>query len=178
LCLFFLEPFCVTDGAETVRDEHSGKLTDYGRQLIVEGREKCRVQDILEPRALSRDPLELPICSYEWKPLAVLLIALSQQLNAHFRLPQDNQQIMCSWPVVLRRARQRQPAGDFLYPAKVARQCFRFNLRFLASFRVFSTTAIVLLVGAYRLGLVSVINLLVMTVLLALLGFQNGISVM
>lgn len=173
-----LQPFLsLVGGAGTVRDEHSGKLTDYGRQLIVEGREKCHVQDILEPRALSRDPLELPICSYEWKFLALLLIALSKRLNAHFHLPQDNQQIMCSWPVVLRRARQRQPAGDFLYPVKVAHQCFRFNLRFLASYRVFSTTAIMFLLGAYRLGLVPVITLLVVFSLLALVAWQNGIAI-
>lgn len=169
--------FVATNTAETVRDPNSGHLTDYGRQRILEGRDKCRVQDLLEPRALARDPLELPHCSYEWKGLAQLLIAVSKHLNDRFQLPEDNQYLMCSWATVLRRARQAQPRGDHLYPLKIARSCFRFNLRFLASYRAFSATMIVILLASYRLGLAPLSVVFLLCSAFFYVAYENGIRI-
>jgi hypothetical protein len=165
------------DGAETVRDLNSGRLTAYGRQRILEGRDKCRVQDILEPRALAHDPLDLPYCSYEWKALARLLVALSRYLNAQCQLPQDHQYMMCNWRTILQRARQQQPAGDHLYPLWVAKACFRFNLRFLASYRVFSAAMIVLLVLGWSRGVLPWYTACLLCSLFGYVAYENGIHI-
>lgn len=167
--------FKLLDGEERIRDERSGKLTEFGKQQLLSGREKCRVQDLLEPRALTKDPLELPICSYESPFLARMLIALSAYLNARLQLPVDNQQMMCSWPVIVRRARQRQPAGDHLYPLKVAVRCFRFNLRGLAAYRTSAAVMWMLMVAAFYLQMLSLPALLALSLLFGYIAYENGV---
>lgn len=158
-----------------MRDQHSGKLTEYGRQLLKDGKEKCRVQDILEPRALTRDPMDLPFCSYEWESLARLLVYISKLLNTQLKLPQDNQQIMCSWKIIFQRARKLQPPGDYFYTLRIAKTCFRFNLRCFASYRVFSALLGVTLALLYRMAILSVPVTTVVAIILALVAFNNGI---
>eukprot|EP01032_Pedospumella_encystans_P010074 gene10074-11805_t len=118
------------------RDPYSGRLTEQGRAQILRGQAKCAVQDLLQPRALSVDPLECPLCSYEWSVLASGLIVLSKVLNAALSLPADNAHIMCSWETILRRAWANRPPRDLLHPLRVARSAVRINLRFLASTRL------------------------------------------
>lgn len=163
-------------GAESAfRDAHSGRLTSLGKQLILGGRRRCRVEDVLEPRALTRDPLDCPLCSYEFPPLARLLVRTSKQLNEHFRLPADNQQIMCSWGTVVKRARAVSGPGDYFYPLRVVRNSFRFNLRFLSSYRVFSSLAIALVVILLKYSAISPALGVVLIALFGALSFHNAL---
>ena len=132
-CLSFI-PFFHSQGV--FRDPYSGRLTEHGRAQILRGQAKCAVQDLLQPRALSVDPLECPLCSYEWAALASGLIVLSKVLNAALSLPADNAHIMCSWETILRRAWANRPPRDLLHPLRVARSAVRINVRFLASTRM------------------------------------------
>ena len=113
------------------------------------------MQDLLQPRALSVDPLECPLCSYEWAALASGLIVLSKVLNAALSLPADNAHIMCSWETILRRAWANRPPRDLLYPLRVARSAVRINLRFLASTRMLAVLIAFLMFVLYNNAVVT-----------------------
>lgn len=161
----------------TLRDAHSGRLTSLGKQLILEGRSRCKVGDVLEPRALTRDPLDCPLCSYEIGPLARLLVHASKQLNEHFHLPADNQQIMCSWETIIKRARAVSQPGDYFHPLRVAQSSFRFNLRFLASCRVFSSLAIAVLIVLAKHSLISPLLFLILVAAFGALSYKNSLPI-
>ena len=175
-------------GVELDRDPYSGKLTPHGRARLLEGKVRCRVGDVLQPRALTRDPLECPLCSYEFAPLARLLICLSQALNSELMLPlNDRQMIMCSWQTVLQRAKEEASttaaaatAGaeggrrDYFYPIRAVQQCFRFNLRFLAYHRVMAVYMFVLSVLSYRSSCIPLPLLLVVSLLCGYVLYHNG----
>ncbi len=149
----YLFPFHHSQGV--FRDPYSGRLTEHGRSQILRGQAKCAVQDLLQPRALSVDPLECPLCSYEWAALASALIVLSKVLNAALSLPTDNSHIMCSWETILRRAWENSPPRDLLHPLRVARSAVRINLRFLASTRTLVVVFVLVMFLLYKNAVVT-----------------------
>lgn len=86
-----------------MRDQRTGKLTDYGRRQLLLGREKCSLE-LRNPDKLQRipfchyaDPLDLPICSYESPILLRIMTSLSKMLNRSFQLPKNDQWVMWDW---------------------------------------------------------------------------------
>lgn len=140
------------------------------------GQAKCSVEDLLQPRALSRDPLECPVCSYEWASAVAATVVVSKVLNAAFSFPGTNEYIMCSWDVVLRRAWQSRPAGDYLHPLRVARSVVRFNLRFLAGYRVLAVLFGSVLFLLFKNALVGLPVFLVGLLSLAYVFYENNFS--
>lgn len=167
---------CTGHAADSsARDVYSGRLTSLGKQQILEGRSRCRVEDVLEPRALTVDPLDCPLCSYEFPPLARLLVHLSKQLNEHFHLPADNQQMMRSWETIFKRAQSAAAPGDYFFALRITQSCFRFNLRFLATYRVFSSIAVAVLVAMLKRASLSPVLFLILVTVFALLSYRNSL---
>jgi hypothetical protein len=160
-----------------VRDQFSGCLTPLGKKLILAGRQKCSVTDVLQPRALCVDPIEAPICSYEFRPLALLLIQWSKQLNQHWQLPLDKRRnIMCSWHTVIQRARASAGPKDYYAPFIAIRDSFRVNLRALAGYRVFCSLLGLLLWCLYRLNLANRHWVALLSATLIYVAYRNNLD--
>jgi len=163
------------------RDPSSGRLTDQGRRRILQGQAKCSVEELLQPRALSRDPMDCPVCSFELGWLVLATVRLSRVLNETFALPATKEYMMCSWETILRRALLARPHNNYFYdyiahPLNVAHSCARFNLRFLASYRVLAAFLSVLLFVLYRFSAVSLLFLMAGWSILAFVAYQNNFS--
>eukprot|EP00596_Hydrurales_sp_CCMP1899_P003475 CAMPEP_0119045096 /NCGR_PEP_ID=MMETSP1177-20130426/36931_1 /TAXON_ID=2985 /ORGANISM="Ochromonas sp, Strain CCMP1899" /LENGTH=850 /DNA_ID=CAMNT_0007016243 /DNA_START=41 /DNA_END=2590 /DNA_ORIENTATION=- len=78
-----------SDSSTLLRNEYNGKLTRLGKASLLNGDMKCRKEDIRS----TRDPLDLPICSYEWPELTRLMVRLSKYLNLKHDLPADKQTV-------------------------------------------------------------------------------------
>lgn len=121
------------------RDFFTGRLAPESKLKLMEGVARCT------PRGLARrmhytDPLHLPLCSYEIKPVSRKLIAFSQFLNEKYMLPADKKWLQCTWyEVYLRSKAEQMPLFQVL------RETFRFNLRGLGSKRVFVVTVFALI---------------------------------
>ncbi|KAJ1421133.1 hypothetical protein B484DRAFT_452847 [Ochromonadaceae sp. CCMP2298] len=162
----------VARGVEGEQRDLSGRLTEVGKACIVGGTVRVRVRDVLQPRALARDPLECPLCSYEWKPLALLMVALTRDLNHTMHLPRNDAYLMCSWYTVWRNAHAAS-RGWFPF-APVFADCFRLNLRPLARYRVFAPLLLWIACVLRRFGVLSTSLLLLLSAPLSYLMFENN----
>ena len=96
-----------------MRDERTGKLTDYGRRQLLLGREKCSLE-IRNPEKRQRipfcyyaDPLDLPICSFESPMLLKVMTSWSKRLNKSYHLPKNDQWVMWDWIHLLELGKDR-----------------------------------------------------------------------
>jgi hypothetical protein len=84
----------------------------------------------------TEDLLEKPIYSYEWRPLAFLLIYLSKYFNRIYNLPRNRTSVTWSFSRVL------QSLWTSSYEKSSLLDCFRFNFRYFASFTVLTLSLI------------------------------------
>lgn len=99
-----------------LRDLHNGKLTDYGRQQVLLGNERCKVAKSLAsslplegmlhhaeriPYCHYKDSLDLPVCSFEVSVLVDWTVRVSKSLNQRFQLPQDGRWLLWRWDQLL-----------------------------------------------------------------------------
>ena len=144
------------NSANKERDYLSGKLTEYGKTLLVNGRVKCKLTDIdiYQPYYFYKDPLDLPICSYEIRFVSLVLIKISKFLNKKYNLPKNNQFVMCSWEKIIRN--DGKPFKISYESISGAIQffwaIFRFDFRFLSSVRYFSFVIMMISYALYRLS--------------------------
>lgn len=127
----------VVQGMVELRDLATGKLSDHGKDLLHQGKMRMSANEMTAQLMSRRDPLEVPLCSNEWHFLALVLIGISQRLNEKFGLPKDQKWIRCSWS----RIKQSEPSWSIFV---MIERCFRFNLRFLARYRVLSLCGMLL----------------------------------
>lgn len=119
-----------TDESSTrLRNEYTGKLTRLGKASLLSGDIKCRKEDI---RSI-RDPLDLPICSYEWPELTRYMVRLSKYLNLKHNLPTDKQTVTWTYSQITRGGLNTNWSTIF----NSLKRSFRFNLRCFAQFRLF-----------------------------------------
>jgi hypothetical protein len=116
------------------RNYETGKLNTQGKALVASGQWRMRNIDIdahlaVGTSSYTDDVLDLPICSYECYPLCYLCIWVSKSLNRFFHLPKHRMYLKCSWMKILR-LDNKHTIKDLLY------YNFRFNLRFLSSYRI------------------------------------------
>ena len=172
----------IIDSSQQVqRDPNSGRLTEQGRHRLLHGQARCTPEEVLQPRALGRDPMDLPVCTYEVGALVMATVAVSKLLNVAFSLPQNKQYMMCDWETVLRRALHQPPQVNFVYdrtvhPARVAVSCARFNMRYLASYRTLAAHISLLLWVLFRFSAVSLTTLLTGLVVLGYVAYENNFS--
>lgn len=151
---------------------------------FVEGYKKFNAKEILDPLAITIDPLDLPICSYELNIFIIQLIKLSKYLNNKYQLPKSNQHIMCSWNVIYKRMINNQnnlmdckQNQSILILVKrfniyfntiitMIKENFRFNLRFLARFDIFLIIIWILLYISTKLLLISLSKLVISTLVI------------
>lgn len=117
-----------------IRDYGTGKLTEEGRELVQKRMIRFNAAEI--DSTLCDDSLNLPVCSYEWYPLCVLMIQISKTLNNELKLPKDRRWSRCSWAKILQLETEESSIGLIM-------NCFRFDLRFISTYRFFSSAIIV-----------------------------------
>lgn len=115
-----------TNRGLVVWDDRTGKLTDYGKELLVLGNLECKKENL----RFIGDELTLPCHSFEYPLLYNLTVRLSNILNSRYNLPKEPDTISLSWKFVFKSAwldrRSRSPLETIF-------RASRFNLRFLAS---------------------------------------------
>ena len=101
-----------------LRDKETGKLTDFGRQQVLLGKEKCSVE-FRNPEKKQRipfvyyaDPLDLPVCSYESPFLVKFFTILSRSLNSRFLLPKNDKWILWEWIYLLQLGKETDYSGE------------------------------------------------------------------
>jgi len=130
-----------TDRGFVVWDHRTGKLTDYGKEMILQGNLECKKETI----RFIGDELTLPCHTFEYTFLYNLSIRLSNFLNTRYHLPVDADTISLSWKLVLQSAwRDRRQRSPF----ETVFRSTRFNLRFLAS-KYFLSWGFVILSTSY-----------------------------
>ena len=122
-----------------IRDEYTGKLTDYGRQLVITGYETCKKDDL----KFTGDGLKRPFCSYEIRILAEWLIQLSVWLNQRYHLPIETDCVSWTWEFILLKAWNNRHIMNPIYQIFY---CGRFNLRYLSRYYVWLRLLVVLFV--------------------------------
>lgn len=150
------------DGDE--RDLYTGKLTKEAKDEIVAGHRKCTHADL---RITSMDYIEAPICSFEFRPLAAILILISKRLNKFFNLPIEPQWNNVGWNTIIARH-----AKGTLRIREVFPKCFRFNLRFLSRFRLIASFAIVL--GTIFLKRIGILSYLVLFITMSYIFYEGS----
>lgn len=125
-----------SDSGTLLRNEYNGKLTRLGKASLLSGDMKCRKEDIRS----TRDPLDLPICSYEWPELTKLMVRLSKYLNLKHDLPADKQTVNWTYSQI---TRESLKSTNWLTIFTALKRSFRFNLRCFAQFRLFFSIVMV-----------------------------------
>ena len=104
-----------------MRDQRTGKLTDYGRRQLLLGREKCSLLEIRNPEKLQRipfchysDPLDLPICSFESPVLLRIMTSWSKKLNMMYDLdlPRNKKWLMWDWVHLMELGKEKDYRHD------------------------------------------------------------------
>lgn len=124
---------------QMIRDPITGNLTAIGKQMLLEGKLRCAANDWDSNQILLQDPLKLPICSYEWKPLALLFIYLSRWLNNYYQFPKEERYIHFSWNKLIQERRRQQPQLSLF---TIFLDSYRVNLRGLGHPLVFFSSLI------------------------------------
>ena len=160
------------------RDLYTGKLTTQAKTKLLSGSYKCDVKDLLETKVLTTDPLDTPICSYEWRFLATMLINYSKHLNNYYHLPRNQHYIMCTWGLMYRKKLQAQFGSEphlfqqlwVLYEMRdIIVQTFRINLRYFSRYSVVYVMMWLITILLYMLHLISTIYLFTITVAMVIL---------
>lgn len=152
-----------TDGGDVdngrARSLYTGKLTARGKEELLAGTQRCSAREVV--RALHyMDPLEMPLCSYEWRAATLALIRLSRHLNARLALPRDSRWVTCPMDVVIKQGYAPSAAGgDALMQLWLTlKSGFRVNLRWLGNVRVVSVVGLLVMWLAARLLLSNVVG--------------------
>ena len=134
----------VEEGTSTseVRDVATGKLSDKGKELLKQGMLQFRPNDFKAEISFHDDPLYLPCCSYEYPMALRFFQRLTIVLNKKFELPSQNKYIRLKWDELYNEELKHNPNATFI---EIVTNNFRFNLRFLASYRSLGFMGFVLL---------------------------------
>jgi hypothetical protein len=162
----------------TDRDLYTGKLTTQTKTKLLNGSYKCDIKDLLETKVLTTDPLDTPICSYEWRFLAIKLINYSKHFNSHYQLPRNQHYIMCTWGLMYRKKLQAQYGSEphllqqlwVLYEMRdIIVQTFRINLRYFSRYSVVYMMMWLTMILLYMIHLISTIYLFAVTAAIVML---------
>lgn len=115
-----------TDRGFVVWDNQTGKLTDYGKEMLLQGQLECKKENL----RFIGDELTLPCHTFEYSFLYHLGVKLSQYLNTRYRLPINTDDISLPWKIIIKSAWMNRRNQN---PLIMISQALRFNLRFLAS---------------------------------------------
>ena len=166
----------------TDRDLYTGKLTTQTKTKLLNGSYKCDIKDLLETKVLTTDPLDTPICSYEWRFLAIKLINYSKHFNSYYQLPRNQHYIMCTWGLMYRKKLQAQYGSEphllqqlwVLYEMRnIIVQTFRINLRYFSRYSVVYMMMWLMMILLYMIHLISTIYLFTITVAIVMLIIVN-----
>lgn len=127
----------ISTSGDGYRDVYTSKLTPKGKAALQAGLVKCQASDV----QLTKDELDLPLASYEWPAVVRVAVKLSKALNRRFALPRASQTASMSWQAVIK-VYYKDAEGSLSWSAHfqllktICKDCFRFNLRFLATYRL------------------------------------------
>lgn len=141
------------EDSHAIRDFKTGKLTERGRKLLVNGQLVCRADEI----RFAGDTLFGPQNTGESVVLLQFFFWLSQCINLRYQLPREKNSSGWPWRIVLIDAWKNRATKS---PLLSVVHCCRFNLRPFASLR----TDVFLAVTLYILNVIAP-NILMWTVL-------------